>query len=47
MSESKDHHYRVNVTWTGNNGTGTSAYRAYERAPYYFGRRQERYCRLI
>ena len=32
MNESKDHHYRVNVTWTGNNGTGTSAYRAYERA---------------
>ncbi|MDB4908816.1 MAG: peroxiredoxin [Gemmatimonadetes bacterium] len=27
-----DHHYRVTVRWTGNTGTGTSAYRAYERA---------------
>ena len=28
----KDHAYSVTVTWTGNTGTGTSAYRAYERA---------------
>jgi len=27
-----EHHYEVTVTWTGNTGTGTSAYRAYERA---------------
>ena len=27
-----EHHYRVTVKWTGNSGTGTSAYRAYERA---------------
>ncbi|MDG5494343.1 OsmC family protein [Niveispirillum sp. BGYR6] len=27
----KQHHYAVNVTWTGNQGTGTSAYRAYSR----------------
>ncbi|WP_242906090.1 OsmC family protein [Actinomadura terrae] len=29
---SKSHHYEVSVTWTGNTGTGTSSYRAYERA---------------
>ena len=28
----RDHTYCVTVTWTGNTGTGTSAYRAYERA---------------
>jgi organic hydroperoxide reductase OsmC/OhrA len=28
----RDHTYEVTVTWTGNTGTGTSAYRAYERA---------------
>ena len=28
----RDHTYGVTVTWTGNTGTGTSAYRAYERA---------------
>ena len=28
----KDHAYTVTVTWTGNTGTGTSGYRAYERA---------------
>jgi organic hydroperoxide reductase OsmC/OhrA len=28
----KDHAYSVTVTWTGNNGTGTSGYRDYERA---------------
>jgi organic hydroperoxide reductase OsmC/OhrA len=27
-----EHHYSVTVEWTGNAGTGTSAYRAYERA---------------
>ncbi len=28
----KDHAYTVTVTWTGNTGSGTSSYRAYERA---------------
>ena len=27
----KQHHYDVTVTWTGNQGTGTSNYRAYAR----------------
>lgn len=27
----KNHHYEVAITWTGNDGTGTSAYRAYRR----------------
>ncbi|MFN7011188.1 MAG: OsmC family protein [Allorhizobium sp.] len=27
----KHHEYSVTVTWTGNQGTGTSAYRAYSR----------------
>ncbi|BDM72624.1 peroxiredoxin [Streptomyces nigrescens] len=27
----REHHYRTTVTWTGNNGTGTSNYRAYGR----------------
>ena len=27
-----EHHYIVTVQWTGNSGSGTSAYRAYERA---------------
>lgn len=26
-----EHRYRVKVTWTGNRGSGTSAYRAYSR----------------
>ncbi len=26
------HHYRLNATWTGNRGTGTSGYRDYDRA---------------
>jgi len=26
------HRYRVTVEWTGNSGTGTSAYKAYERS---------------
>jgi len=28
----KTHHYSVTVKWTGNKGTGTSGYKAYERA---------------
>lgn len=28
----KQHHYTVQVTWTGNSGTGTASYRSYERA---------------
>lgn len=28
----KEHHYRLNTTWTGNSGTGTSNYRSYERS---------------
>mgnify|MGYP002777653382 CR=1 FL=1 len=28
----KHHHYTTNLRWTGNSGTGTSGYRAYERA---------------
>jgi len=28
----KDHHYKAIITWTGNKGTGTSSYRAFERA---------------
>ncbi len=28
----RDHAYTVTVTWTGNTGPGTSAYRTYERA---------------
>ena len=27
-----EHHYSVKVEWTGNNGTGTSGYREYERS---------------
>lgn len=28
----KAHHYEVDVTWTGNTGTGTSGYREFERS---------------
>ncbi|MGK5557087.1 OsmC family protein [Actinomadura kijaniata] len=28
----RTHHYEVTVTWTGNNGTGTSGHRDYERS---------------
>lgn len=28
----QEHHYAVAIRWTGNSGTGTSAYRAYERS---------------
>jgi organic hydroperoxide reductase OsmC/OhrA len=27
----REHHYQITVTWTGNTGTGTSAYRTYAR----------------
>jgi organic hydroperoxide reductase OsmC/OhrA len=27
----KEHHYALKITWTGNKGTGTSHYSAYER----------------
>ena len=27
----KSHHYKVNITWTGNRGKGTASYTAYER----------------
>jgi organic hydroperoxide reductase OsmC/OhrA len=27
----REHHYEVSVEWTGNQGTGTSAYKAYKR----------------
>jgi organic hydroperoxide reductase OsmC/OhrA len=27
----REHHYHVTVTWTGNQGTGTSGYKAYRR----------------
>ena len=32
MARSREHAYSINVTWTGNRGTGTSAYTAYDRA---------------
>ncbi len=28
----KQHNYELTVKWTGNNGTGTSEYKAYERS---------------
>lgn len=28
----KNHHYKITIQWTGNQGTGTSGYRAYERS---------------
>ena len=31
-STDKHHHYSTTVRWTGNRGTGTSDYRAYERS---------------
>ena len=27
----KNHHYKATITWTGNNGSGTTGYRDYER----------------
>ena len=32
METPRDHTYTVTVTWRGNTGSGTSGYRAYERA---------------
>ena len=29
---SKQHHYQLSIKWTGNKGTGTSHYKAYERS---------------
>ena len=34
----KQHHYEIKMTWTGNTGTGTSAYTAYERSHVYEGK---------
>jgi organic hydroperoxide reductase OsmC/OhrA len=31
MSSAREHRYRISVSWSGNLGTGTSAYRAYSR----------------
>lgn len=31
MSQNHEHHYEVRLRWTGNRGTGTSAYTAYGR----------------
>ncbi len=31
MAENHDHHYEARLRWTGNRGTGTSAYTAYGR----------------
>ena len=31
MSKGHQHHYRVDVTWTGNQGTGTKTYQGYGR----------------
>ncbi len=28
----RDHNYNTSIVWTGNRGTGTSSYRAYERS---------------
>ena len=28
----REHRYRLEVAWTGNHGSGTSAYRSYDRA---------------
>jgi len=29
--EYREHHYQVNVTWTGNQGSGTASYKSYQR----------------
>jgi organic hydroperoxide reductase OsmC/OhrA len=34
----KEHYYEIKMTWTGNTGTGTSAYTAYERSHIYTGK---------
>lgn len=28
----KEHHYKANIRWTGNRGSGTTAYKSYERS---------------
>lgn len=28
----REHHYQVNVKWTGNKGNGTQSYKDYERS---------------
>lgn len=28
----KEHHYQIQITWTGNQGSGTASYRGYSRA---------------
>lgn len=28
----RNHNYEINITWTGNRGSGTSGYRAYDRS---------------
>lgn len=32
MHTSKEHHYNLTIQWTGNTGSGTSGYRAYDRS---------------
>lgn len=32
MARTKEHHYALQLRWTGNKGEGTTGYRAYERA---------------
>lgn len=32
MADAHHHHYAVTITWTGDRGSGTSGYRAYDRA---------------
>lgn len=32
MARSKEHHYSLQLRWTGNKGEGTTSYRAYDRA---------------
>lgn len=31
MAKDKTHHYKATISWTGNKGSGTSHYQAYER----------------
>jgi organic hydroperoxide reductase OsmC/OhrA len=37
----RTHHYAVTVAWTGNRGTGTSAYDAYDRSHQVMAERRE------
>jgi organic hydroperoxide reductase OsmC/OhrA len=34
MTNDKEHNYSVNIQWTGNKGTGTSGYAAYDRSHF-------------